>query len=309
MGVLNSILPIAIMLILGYLAKIYFIKDKKFWKNINKLVYYIMFPIFIVYSIAKTDFHHTNITFIPVLISIILIFVRIIWLTRAFFKDKNFWVAFLQGSIKYNSYVFIGVVLYYIKEDTMPIIALITAFMIMTTNIISVFILNQHSKNKKNISQTFIATLMSPPVFSCLLGLALNYISNFLPSIIHIIWLNNTLDKIGSASLALSLIGVGASLNLNMDSRKIIGALLSSFIKLIILPSVVFITLSSLHFNQIIVLVCTIYAGSPCSANATAMTEAFGGDGSSMSFIISLETILSMFTLSVWLILFQYGHI
>ena len=117
------------------------------------------------------------------------------------------------------------------------------------------------------------------------------------------------MEKIGSASLALSLIGVGASLNLKMDTNKIIGACYASVIKLVILPSIVFFTLTLFNFDSIIVLVCTIYAGSPCSSNATAMTEAMGGDHQSMSFIISLQTVFSMFTLSFWLILFQYGYI
>lgn len=49
-------------------------------------------------------------------------------------------MAFIQGAVRYNSYVFIGLTFYYVDRNVMPIVALITAFLVITTNVISVFI-------------------------------------------------------------------------------------------------------------------------------------------------------------------------
>ena len=187
----------------------------------------------------------------------------------------------------------------------MPIIALITAFLVMTTNIISAFILNFYSERQISLSETAISTFSNPLVFSCFLGLVINGLSNSFPIITQIVWINKTLAHIGDASLALSLISVGASLNLKIFRSHLSGILLCSGIKLVLLPVAVVAALILLEFDPLLILVCMIYAGSPCSANATAMTEAMGGDHEAMSLIISTQTVLSILTLP--LLMYAYN--
>ncbi|MCP4473482.1 MAG: hypothetical protein GY821_02710 [Gammaproteobacteria bacterium] len=64
--------------------------------------------------------------------------------------------------------------------------------------------------------------------------------------------------------------------------------------------------LKMLHFDNTIIQICMIYAACPCNTNATAMNQSMGGDYKSMSLIISLQTLLSAFTLTMWLLLFPY---
>ncbi|MCV6589521.1 MAG: AEC family transporter [Marinobacterium sp.] len=304
-GIVASILPIIILLLLGFLCRHYWLTDKAFWSNINKLIYYAMFPCLMVYSIGTADLSNTDYSFIPVLIILVLIFISVIWIGKPFFKDQGFWVAFIQGAVRYNSYVFIAVTLLYISTDVMPVIALITAFLVLTTNVISAFILNFYSENQIGLVKTAISTLTNPLVFSCLLGLSINELAQIFPVITQISWLNRTLEHIGDASLALSLISVGASLNLGVFRYHLMGILLCSGIKLLLLPLAVVTTLIWLEADPLLILVCMIYAGSPCSANATAMTEAMGGDYESMSLIISTQTVLCVLTLP--LLMYIYG--
>ncbi|WP_330924336.1 AEC family transporter [Candidatus Sororendozoicomonas aggregata] len=301
LSVFNSIMPIICLLFIGVFCKKKIITEDSFWASINRLIYYVMFPCLMVFSITKADYSEIDISFIPVLIIIVLLLMLGIWGLKPLFKSERFWVAFIQGSVRYNSYVFIVITLLYTDSNVMPFISLITAFLVMTTNVVSVFILNHYSKNKMGIYESFISTLLNPLVFSCLLGLAINYLSTIYPVILSVSWINSTLNYIGQASLALSLISVGASLDLGTFKKNMSGILWCSLIKLIILPLIVVITLSLMKFDPILILVCMIYAGSPCSSNATAMTQNMGGDYQSMSLIISTQTILSILTLSILL--------
>lgn len=305
-GIINSIFPIVGLLAIGYFCKKIWIKDSGFWNNINKLIYYIMFPCLMVSSIGRADFNSTtDFSYIPILISIVIVFVALIWLSKPLFKDEGFWVAFIQGGVRYNSYVFIAVTLFYVDEDVMPVIALITAFLVMTTNVISVFILNKYSENKLGQVDTVLATLKNPLVFSCLLGLGINALSHLFPIITNITWINNMLGHIGKASLTLSLMSVGASLNFGTFKDNLMEILVCSGIKLVLLPFAVVFVLLMLDFDPLLILVCMIYAGSPCSSNATAMTQAMGGDYQSMSMIISIQTVLSIITLPVLMLFYS----
>nr|WP_282435298.1 AEC family transporter [Piscirickettsia salmonis] len=88
-----------------------------------------------------------------------------------------------------------------------------------------------------------------------------------------------------------------------------VSILTCSFVKLILLPAVVILTLKYFQFDRMLIEVCVIYAGSPCSSNTTPMTQAMGGDYKSMSLIISVQTLLSMLTLSAWLALFHWNYL
>lgn len=297
-GIIDSILPIICLLAIGYCCKKYWLKSNSFWKDVNQLIYYIMFPCLMIYSIGRADFNETtHFAFIPVLIAIVIVFVALIWIAKPLFQNEAFWAAFIQGAVRYNSYVFIAVTLFYVDEDVMPVIALITAFLVMTTNVISVFILNKYSEKQLSLMGTITSTITNPLVFSCLLGLFINGVSMLQPAIVQVNWINNTLSHIGKASLALSLISVGASLNPDVFRKNFMDIMLCSGIKLILLPLAVASVLVVMDFDPLLILVCIIYAGSPCSSNATAMTQAMGGDYESMSMIISTQTVLCILTL------------
>ena len=133
----------------------------------------------------------------------------------------------------------------------------------------------------------------------------INQLAIYFPVILKITWLNITLEKIGDVSLVLSLIAVGASLSFSSAKKHLSGILTCSFLKLIALPFCVFLTLNYFNFAKELIIICTIYAGSPCSSNATPMTQKMGGDYKSMSAIISIQTVLSLATLSFLLIILE----
>ena len=243
-----------------------------------------------------------------VLISTVIAITAIIWLAKPLFKQTAFWLVFTQGAVRHNSYVFIGVAIYYIGEQIMPIVVLITLFLVITGNLISILLLDIYAPKvrKRSAMRCILVLLRKPLILACIVGLLINRLAIYAPFITHNVWLNNTLQHIGAASLPLSLIGVGASLSSNISFRFLEGALLCSLIKLIILPAIVILALKMLHVDNTIIQTCMIYAACPCNTNATAMNQSMGGDYKSMSLIISAQTLLSAFTLTMWLLLFPY---
>lgn len=294
MGILNAILPIAFLLILGAFLKNVWLKEPVFWSSVEKLVFYILFPAMMVEDISTANIGNIHATrFVPLLIMIVLSVMFVVWLLRFIFRDKDFFVSFIQGCVRYNSYVFIGVSLFYLGHNTMPIIAVITPFMIITTNIVSVILLNVYAGQKTTIASVLLKTVKNPLVVSCFVGLVMNALHITLPT-----FLNNFLEELGNASIALSLLAVGAALHFEKDVRRLTGISLCAVVKLVILPSLVLLTLLYFHLPHLVIATCVIYAGSPCSTNAYIMSKNMNGDYKSMGLIISTQTLLSLVTLS-----------
>ena len=160
MGVINAILPILALLIIGYVIRKKWITNNDFWSDINSFVYYFMFPCLMVKSIGMTNFQGIEFSFISILVMIVLVFMMIIWMCKPAFKDEKFWMSFIQGSVRYNCYIFITITYYYVGDHSGPIIALITAFLVMTTNIISAFILNFYSTNRLSLISTIFSSVI-----------------------------------------------------------------------------------------------------------------------------------------------------
>lgn len=113
------------------------------------------------------------------------------------------------------------------------------------------------------------------------------------------------MGNLGDASLVMTLLAIGATLELKGLGASYKGILICSAVKLLALPVIVVATLTYLDLPPVLILVCMIYAGSPCSANATPMTQVMGGDYKNMSLIISVQTVLCLFTLPM--LLYVYG--
>lgn len=305
MHIIDSILPIVSLLIMGYVVRAVWITDSRFWKTINIFIYYALFPALMVKSITLADFSDISFTFIPILIIIIFVFVGIIWACKPLFSNTDFWVVFMQGAIRYNSYIFIGVTYLYAGEQVAAIIALIMAFLILNANIISVYFLNLYGTVRLSIWQNIVSTITNPIVFSCVLGLLLNATKGIFPIIAQITWINTTLTHLGNASLVLSLLAIGATLEIRNLGVYYKGIIMCVIIKLVMLPIVVVGVLWYLQFDPVIILVCMIYAGSPCSANATPMTQAMQGDYKNMSLIISVQTVSCLLTLPILLYAYE----
>lgn len=307
MGVINAILPIMALLALGYGLKTFWIKDESFWKTVNSIIYYIMFPALIIKSVALADFSDINPSFIYVLIAILLGVVAVIGAFKNTFVSESFWLVFLQGSIRYNNYIFIAIALFYLGADAFPIIALILGILVMLINVLIVVMMNLYSPHQKSIAHMVKTTLLNPLVFACALGLLINFVSLYMPAVVQITWLNHTLEHLGTASLVLGLMTVGSALHFDNLQKNYIGVLLCAGVKLLIMPVLVVGALYPLNFDRDIILVCMIYAASPCSPYATSLIQSVDGDYQSMSMVISVQTVLSIITMPI--LIYLYTHL
>ena len=304
MGVINAILPIVALLALGYGLQKIWIRDDAFWKTVNTIIYYIMFPALIVKSVALADFSGVDASFMYVLIAVLFAVVAVVWMVKPIFKETSFWLVFLQGSIRYNNYTFIAVTLFYIGDDAFPIIALIIGVLVMLINVVSIMMMNLYSTHQKTIPQMITRTLFNPLVFACVLGLGINTLSTYVPALIQISWLNHTLGHLGTASLVLGLMAVGSALRFDVLQKYYGVVFVCSAVKLLITPALVVGVLYALNFDKTVILVCMLYAGSPCSPYATSLIQSGNGDYQSMSMVISVQTVLSIITMPMLIYLY-----
>ena len=179
--------------------------------------------------------------------------------------------------------------------------------MIFLANVIGLIMLNEaNPENKQSLSKMIGSLLKNPLIIACFLGFALNIVGKNFPLILHITLLNEVLSSFSSASIVLSIMAVGASIQLNIDMHKIIGIINCSIVKLIIFPIMTVIALSFFRFDKTLVEVCMLYAAAPASTSAYSMVYLLESDHESMGNIISFQTIFCIITIPILLLAFPY---
>src|SRR6185312_8637652 len=125
-----SILPIFAIILLGKILRHYFYKSDDFWRISEKITYYVLFPALLVNSLMHASFHAHIGKAIAALVIATLILAAILIILQYFIKlEKPFFTSLFQGSVRYNSYIFIGVASALYGDNGVAIVAIVIAYM------------------------------------------------------------------------------------------------------------------------------------------------------------------------------------
>ncbi len=292
-----NIAPIFALIAIGHITKRKYINAEDFWKGCEKITYYLLFPALLINGLATVNLsvHLSNII-APLILATLLLGIFLIGLQKIFPTDKAKFTSYFQGTIRYNSYVFIGVssALYGVKA--MPIVAMVIAYMIIITNIFSVIILSVYASGKKpSIIAMLKGIVKNPLVVSCVIGLILNRAPFLYPQVVSTLF-----GFLGGAALAISLMCVGAGLRFNHLFNNFRPIFLVTVAKLLVLPVISVFLFYLFHVHTGLEKnIALLYAAVPCAGNAYILALQMKGDHETMAVIISTTTLASILTIPI----------
>ncbi len=298
-----STLPIFLITLLGSIIKNKWLTSEEFWRGIEKLSYFVLFPAMLFNYVSTADLSVASIIklVVALIISTILVSIGLIIYQKKYNIDKIQFTSIFQGSIRYNSYIFFGVSSPLLGPSGISIVAVISSYMIIFTNILSVMIFAYYIPNKSvtNTIRTSFVLMMklivrNPLIIASLVGFVFNY-SNLE---LHL-GLKKTLDSLSNAALAIGMLNVGAGLNFTIRREVLHNVMFTSFIKLVALPLVSVIVLWLMSIEGIDRSVGILYSCLPCASTAYVLSRQLDGDPDSMASIITFTTFFSVVTISI----------
>jgi predicted permease len=140
--------------------------------------------------------------------------------------------------------------------------------------------------------------LRNPLILATFSGLAFNLLGLGLPEP-----LMATLSRLGSASIALGLMTVGAGLRLGQSHRHaaLKGWMLA--VRLLVIPGVTFAVALFMPLSASQFLIVVLFAALPSASSAYILAVRMGGNGPLVAWLVSVSTVLSALTLPAWLTL------
>jgi predicted permease len=207
---------------------------------------------------------------------------------------------FIQASFHGNlGYIGLAVAYYSLGNDGFVRASIIAGFVMILQNFLAVIALQVNADDvpitgdKRDILRRILG---NPVILSALAGILFSLTELRLPPVI-----SRSLDILSGLALPMALILIGASLSFKLMRLKIFRTFISSFLKLILLPGLGFILFRMFDIDLKDYLPALILLASPTATLTYVMAEEMKGDTDFAVASLSICTMLSAATFSIWL--------
>lgn len=260
----------------------------EFWPQAEKLCYYVLLPALFVNGTANTKFSELPIgTMAPVLAgSVILTAIALVLAQRRLGFDGPAFTSVVQGSIRFNNYLGLAIAVALYGEQGMALAAIANTILVPVANVLCTIAFARYGNKPLSIKGTLRSVGTNPLILGCAAGILLNLSGLGLPA-----GAADFVRALGSASLPLGLLCVGAALKVRSMGRDLRPVAFASATKFLVLPGIA--TAGCMLFGLagppagIVILFLAL----PTASSAYVMAQALGGDSSLMASTIAMQTL------------------
>ncbi len=303
-NIIEALLPIFFLIILGYFFKRIKFPNEEFWASSDKFTYYVLFPALLIYKLSTASLEGIDgFNFIlSAFLTMIVLTLALMLFNRFIKKFKgDAFTSIYQGAIRFNTYVFLALVDAIFGDSGLVLAALLMTFMIPLINIFCISIFSIYAASNKITVKSFMLSIVKNPlIMGCVVGGFLNFfgITLFTP-------LEKTLGILSSAALPLGLLSVGVGLHLSSIKEAKLELILAIIVKLVVYPLAIYFIGQALGITGLALLVLVVFGSMPTASSAYILARQLGGDLKLMSAVITMQTLLSILSISVILMLIQ----
>lgn len=296
---LTPLIPVFIIILIGYLCKRFGFLLQPFWIKAEQLTYFVLFPALLFEKLATASFDIK--IALPMALSLVLAILGLsvlLFLIRPLtgLSGPSFSSVF-QGSIRVNTFVALAGVSALLGGRGLTLAAVLLLGMIPLINLLCVVTLTRFgTAHKANIGGVLLEILRNPLILSCLLGFAYNLSRLPLPQGMLLVF-----ELLGKGALPMGLLAVGAGLQIESLKRSGKGLLLSALIKLVLFPLVTAGFCLLLQVQGEPRTVALIFSAVPTAVSAFILARQLGGDTDLMASIVTVQTMFSVATMPVML--------
>lgn len=305
--ILLSLAPVMFLIVMGYVLRARNMIDHQFWLPCEKLNYFYLFPALMFSQVAATDLKEFPVK--PIAYSIlgaVLVAAFSLWLWRLWRKQSGpVFSSVIQGALRPNTYIGVAAAAATYGSTGLTVTSISIAVAIPLLNVASIVVLMHYGRGSKpGWAQITKALVRNPVILSVVAGLLFNMSGLKMPDtasgILHIL---------GSVSLPLGLLAVGAGLDLKAARMAHGPVLQSSFVKLLFVPIITLLIGLWAGISGSVLATVVLFNALPCTPSAYIMTKLLGGDHQLSAGIISVQTVLAAVTIPFVLMLAQMSPI
>ncbi len=300
----NVVVPIFLLIILGYVLTRIKLWDEHFLKIANNLCFKCLLPVLLFYNVASANimevFNGKLILYVClcacVLCGILFLIVPL------FVKDNKRRGVMIQGTFRSNFLLFgvpLGLSIGGVQGSVLA--AVVASFYVPVINMLSVISLYAFSDSKnKNLKSALIGIIKNPLIIGGVSGLLFSLLRNYIGFEIPTM-LDTTLSNIKSVATPFAFLILGGDLKFGNMFKNIKFSALSVLGKIVIIPAVMITLSAMLGFDKLEMAILIAVFATPNAVSSYAMARNYEADHELAGEIITLGTLLSIITIFIFI--------
>lgn len=282
------------LILCGYLVCRYTALNRTVWQQVETLVYFFLFPVLLFQSIVRSPLQAgAASSFIPAGlmmgvcgIAMAYALPYLPWLGRHI--DRSDHAASAQVAFRFNSFIGLTIAERVAGAQGLLLMAVLIGVCVPMFNVAAVWPMARHRK------MGFASALLrNPLIIATALGLVANLLGFRIPA-----WLEPSVSRIGSASIALGLLAAGAALQFGALGRAKALAVSVLSIRHLLLPLVAFGMARLWRLDPTQTAVLLTFSALPSASNSYVLASRMGYDGAYVAELVTFSTLLAMLSLA-----------
>ena len=296
--ILGALIPIFAIILLGFLISRTPISSPEVWQGLERLTYYLFFPALLVNRLSQTNFEVSELLEIGYVLGFALFAFTILFtgLRQFIAKGKGSLSSVYQGSIRFNTYIGLACVEALYGESGLTLAALCLVVYIPLVNVLSVISISASGGNRNRWVIVTGSVLTNPLVLACFLGMGLSYYNVEVPDLG---W--EIIEVLSLPALPLGLLAVGAGIHFVAFSDQTWQLVVALLCKLLAFPALVVVATLLFKLAPGLSAVLLLLTCLPAPSSAYILARQLGGNVSLMANIITLQTLVALFTIPLWI--------
>jgi predicted permease len=293
-SLIPALAPVFLTILAGWAIRASKMVPEAAWAGVSRLAYMVLSPVFIFTEILKADLSFEDGSFVAAGCAAFAVMGLLGFLMLPVAgKDRGAFASAQQGVVRWNTMLVLAASLAMLGDKASALVALLMGPAIPVVNIITVSVHARWGEGQNpSLSGIARSILTNPLIIVCVLGIAIVASGFHLDKVT-----SDTLSIIGRGGLGVTLLCVGAGLDLKAIAAKPALMTVAVVLKLVAAP-LVFVGLGKLAGLDGLHLACLALCGAaPSPPAAYVLTREMGGDPRFMAGHITATTLLSAIAL------------
>ena len=275
--------------------------DEVFAAKMNKFVFLVPLPVLLFEQLATVDFSEVwDIKFILFCFVVTAISITISTVISLLWKDRSIKGEFIQATYRSSAALlgiaFIQNIYGTVGMAPLMIIGSVPLYNVMAVVVLSFFKPGNNSFDKVLVKKTLKGIVTNPIIIGIVAGFVWSALKLPMPLILH-----KTVSSIGATATPMGLMSMGATFEMKKATSKMKPTLVAVFMKLVGFCAIFLPMAALLGFRNEELIAILVMLGSATTVSCFVMARNMGHEGTLSSGVIMMTTLLSAFTLTMWL--------
>jgi hypothetical protein len=298
----KALVPIVLLIALGYALKRSVIKDEGFWSEAERLSYRILLPALFLHSLATADTDDLPVGALAgaLIVATVAVAALVIACKPLMRLDGDAFTSVFQGSIRFNNYIGVTIAAGLFGTKGIAFAAVCNAAIVPTVNVLCVLVFARFGTARLHFAGIVKQLVTNPLILACAGGILLHTLDLRLPPGIE-----PALQALGAASMPLGLLCIGAALRFGAARSWVAPILTSSSAKFALMPAATYLAAQLFDLGTHALIVAVLFQALPTASSSYIMARQLGGDAPLMAGITATQTLLGTAAVPVVVALVQ----